>query len=150
MQSRNFIQYEGGRIRTGTAGDREATQKWRVVVNPRILEERRRKMVTRRARRLSRVLSVVTACILVGGLVMQISMMMALNAQSKRQSELYAEIQSLQNRKRTAQTSIENLSQLGRVEQGAQKLGLIYPQDSQLRAIGVRLSGSNTQFASAE
>ena len=148
MQSRNFIQYEGNlaeeRANTG------ATRKWQVVTNPRILAERRRRMVTRRARRLSRILSVATAAVFVCGLIMQISMMMALNAQSKAQDELYAEIQSLQVHKRTVQIGIGNLSNAGRIEREAKALGYDFPQDSQLRALGVHLTGQNMQIASAQ
>ena len=148
MQSRNFIQYEGNlaekRADTGT------TRKWQVITNPRILAERKRTMVTRRARRLSRILSWVTAVIFVCGLVMQISMMMALNAQSKAQDELYAEIQSLQSRKRNVQIGMGNLSGVGRLEREAERLGFVYPQDSQLRALGVRLTGQSMQIASAQ
>ena len=84
------------------------------------------------------------------GLVGQITMSVALNAQSKRQSELYGQIQSLQSRKYMEQVSIENLSQVGRIEQEAQKLGMVYPQDDQLRALFIQLPGETTQFADAQ
>ena len=148
MQSRNFIQYEGNLAEK--RADTGATRKWQVITNPRILAERKRMMVTRRARRLSRILSWVTAVIFVCGLVMQISMMMALNAQSKAQDELYAEIQSLQSRKRNVQIGMGNLSGVGRLEREAERLGFVYPQDSQLRALGVRLTGQSMQIASAQ
>ena len=148
MQSRNFIQYEGNLAEK--RADTGATRKWQVITDPRILAERKRTMVTRRARRLSRILSWVTAVIFVCGLVMQISMMMALNAQSKAQDELYAEIQSLQSRKRNVQIGMGNLSGVGRLEREAERLGFVYPQDSQLRALGVRLTGQSMQIASAQ
>lgn len=148
MQSRSYIQYDGNRERTGAAR-REETREWRVVVNPQAERERRRTLVTRRARRLSHALSGVACGILVAGLLLQITMSVALNAQSKRQSELYAEIQSLQSRKRMEQTSIQNLSQIGRIEQEASRLGMIYPQDSQLRVLSIRLPEESTQLAAA-
>ena len=148
MQSRDFIQYESNQARAN-ADVFEATQKWRVVTNPRLRAENRRRTVSRRARRMSRILSIVTAAIFACGLIMQITIMVAMNAQSKRQDELYAEIQMLQARKRSAQVSVANLADLGRIEQGAEKLGFVYPSDGQIRALGMRLSGSETQFASA-
>ena len=48
------------------------------------------------------------------------------------------------------QVSIENLSQVGRIEQEAQKLGMVYPQDDQLRALFIQLPGETTQFADAQ
>lgn len=151
MQSRNFIQYEGNLAQTrANRGIDGVTRKWQVVTNPHILAERRRRMVTRRARRLSRILSVVTAGILVGGLVMQISMMMMLNAQSKAQDELYAEIKALQTSKRTVQIGIANLSTDDRIEKAARALGFDDPQDSQMRALGVTLNSRNMQLASAQ
>ena len=149
MQRQSFIQYDSNRG-SATAADRADTRQWRVVVNPQIEHERRRNQVTRRARRLSRVLCAVACGILATGLVAQITMSVALNAQSKRQSELYGQIQSLQSRKYMEQVSIENLSQVGRIEQEAQKLGMVYPQDDQLRALFIQLPGETTQLADAQ
>ena len=149
MQRQSFIQYDSNRG-SAAAANREDTRPWRVVVNPQIERERRRNQVTRRARRLSRALCAVACGILATGLVGQITMSVALNAQSKRQNELYGQIQSLQSRKYMEQVSIENLSQVGRIEQEAQKLGMVYPQDDQLRALFIQLPGETTQFADAQ
>lgn len=149
MQRQSFIQYDSNRG-SAAAANREDTRPWRVVVNPHIERERRRNQVTRRARRLSRALCAVACGILATGLVGQITMSVALNAQSKRQSELYGQIQSLQSRKYMEQVSIENLSQVGRIEQEAQKLGMVYPQDDQLRALFIQLPGETTQLADAQ
>ena len=149
MQRQSFIQYDSNRG-SAAAANREDTRPWRVVVNPQIERERRRYQVTRRARRLSRALCGVACGILATGLVGQITMSVALNAQSKRQSELYGQIQSLQSRKYMEQVSIENLSQVGRIEQEAQKLGMVYPQDDQLRALFIQLPGETTQLADAQ
>lgn len=149
MQRQSFIQYDSNRG-SAAAANREDTRPWRVVVNPQIERERRRNQVTRRARRLSHALCAVACGILATGLVGQITMSVALNAQSKRQSELYGQIQSLQSRKYMEQVSIENLSQVGRIEQEAQKLGMVYPQDDQLRALFIQLPGETTQFADAQ
>ena len=91
MQRQSFIQYDSNRG-SAAAANREDTRPWRVVVNPQIERERRRNQVTRRARRLSRALCAVACGILATGLVGQITMSVALNAQSKRQSELYGQI----------------------------------------------------------
>ena len=148
MQRHSFIQYDSNRG-IAAAANREDTRPWRVVVNPQIERERRRNQVTRRARRLSRALCAVACGILATGLVGQITMSVAVNAQSKRQSELYGQIQSLQSRKYMEQVSIENLSQVGRIAQEAQKLGMVYPQDDQLRALFIQLPGETTQLADA-
>ena len=149
MQRQSFIQYDSNRG-SAAAANRQDTRPWRVVGNPQIERERRRNQGTRRARRLSPALCAVAFGILATGLVGQITMSVALNAQSKRQSELYGQIQSLQSRKYMEQVSIENLSQVGRIEQEAQKLGMVYPQDDQLRALFIQLPGETPQLADAQ
>ena len=150
MQRQSFIQYDSNRGSAAAANREGYAPVARGGQSGKIERERRRNQVTRRARRLSRALCAVACGILATGLVGQITMSVALNAQSKRQRASYGQIQSLQSRKYMEQVSIENLSQVGRIEQEAQKLGMVYPQDDQLRALFIQLPGETTQLADAQ
>ena len=151
MQRRSYIQYDSNRGGSAALA-REETRQWQVIENPysQAAVQRRRTAVTRRARRLSRALCVAACGILVTGMVAQITMSVALKAQSKRQSELYAQIQTLQRNTDVKKETISNLSADGRIEQEAQKLGMVFPQEGQLRALSVLLPAEGTQMADAQ
>lgn len=105
---------------------------------------RPRKADARREKVISRILLVAAAVVLFSGLVLQISLRVQINAQSKELERVNSEIELLKANAQNLDLCIENLYNDDKITERAHQLGMSEPREDQLRRITLYQPNGNT------
>ena len=102
-----------------------------------------------RRRRGNRLWIALTAAVLFAGLFLQITMLSRLSSVSKRASALERETSALKREAVNLELRINEFHNLDRIAARAQEMGMVQPDETQIRAVRVEKTDENTSTQAA-